>query len=231
MPRRGAQATPSARPRRCALDRRRNALVDVPGVLGHRTLVDGDRLRTGVTAILPHGGNLYVEKAPGARYTINGYGKAAGCPARRAGDDREPAAAHLDALGRPGLGGRPEPRAGGQPRGRGRPRHGQRDRRRVLRRLALGCARPGRAARARARGDRSGRGRRGRRGRDRAGTGTACFGYKAGARWRLAAHRGAHVVGCLVCSNYGARRDLHMLVGPVDIDEDALSRRRPVGRS
>ena len=44
----------------------RNALVDVPGVLvGHRTLVDGDRLRTGVTAILPHGGNLYAEE--GAR--------------------------------------------------------------------------------------------------------------------------------------------------------------------
>ena len=42
---------------------RLNALVDVPGVLvGHRTIAEGDRLRTGVTAILPHGGNLYEEK-------------------------------------------------------------------------------------------------------------------------------------------------------------------------
>ena len=57
----------------------RNALVDVPGVLvGHRTLIEGERLRTGVTAVLPHGGNLYAEKTLGACHTINGYGKAAG---------------------------------------------------------------------------------------------------------------------------------------------------------
>src|SRR5919112_3564993 len=56
-----------------------NALVDVPGVLvGHRTLVEGDRLRTGVTAILPHGGNLYEEKVLGAFHAVNAYGKAAG---------------------------------------------------------------------------------------------------------------------------------------------------------
>src|SRR5512134_2124283 len=41
----------------------RNSLVDVPGVrVGHTTLNEGERLRTGVTAILPHGGNLYSEK-------------------------------------------------------------------------------------------------------------------------------------------------------------------------
>src|SRR5215207_6925168 len=56
-----------------------NALVDVPGVLvGHRTLVEGDRLRTGVTAILPHGGNLYEDKVLGGCHVVNGYGKAAG---------------------------------------------------------------------------------------------------------------------------------------------------------
>src|SRR5918994_7922851 len=56
-----------------------NALVDVPGVLvGHRTLVDEERLRTGVTAILPHGGNLYEEKVLGAYHAVNAYGKAAG---------------------------------------------------------------------------------------------------------------------------------------------------------
>src|SRR4051794_39351549 len=56
-----------------------NALVDVPGVLvGHRTLAEGERLRTGVTAILPHAGNLYEDKVLGACHVINGYGKAAG---------------------------------------------------------------------------------------------------------------------------------------------------------
>ena len=56
-----------------------NALVDVPGVLvGHRTLVEGERLRTGVTAILPHGGNLYADKVLGGCHVVNGYGKAAG---------------------------------------------------------------------------------------------------------------------------------------------------------
>jgi L-aminopeptidase/D-esterase-like protein len=53
----------------------RNALVDVPGVLvGHRTLNEGERLRTGVTAILPHGDNLYAEKVLGACHVVNGYG-------------------------------------------------------------------------------------------------------------------------------------------------------------
>ena len=47
-------------------------------LVGHRTLVEGDRLRTGVTAILPHAGNLYAEKVLGACHMINGYGKAAG---------------------------------------------------------------------------------------------------------------------------------------------------------
>src|SRR5919197_1483119 len=58
---------------------RLNALVDVPGVLvGHRTIVEGERLRTGVTAILPHGGNLYEEKVLGGFHAVNAYGKAAG---------------------------------------------------------------------------------------------------------------------------------------------------------
>ena len=56
-----------------------NALVDVPGVrVGHRTLVEGDRLRTGLTAILPHGGNLFQSKVPAAVWAGNGFGKAAG---------------------------------------------------------------------------------------------------------------------------------------------------------
>lgn len=56
-----------------------NAITDVPGVLvGHTTLIRGDNIRTGVTAILPHGGNLFQEKVPGAVFVGNGFGKLAG---------------------------------------------------------------------------------------------------------------------------------------------------------
>jgi D-aminopeptidase len=56
-----------------------NAITDVEGVrVGHRTLVRGESVRTGVTAILPHGGNLFQRKAPAAVYVGNGFGKAAG---------------------------------------------------------------------------------------------------------------------------------------------------------
>jgi len=56
-----------------------NAITDVAGVrVGHRTLVRGEEVRTGVTAILPHGGDLFREKTPAAVYVGNGYGKASG---------------------------------------------------------------------------------------------------------------------------------------------------------
>ena len=56
-----------------------NAITDVAGVLvGHVTLVEGTAVRTGVTAILPHGGNLYQEKVPAGFSVANGYGKFAG---------------------------------------------------------------------------------------------------------------------------------------------------------
>ncbi|WP_207480073.1 DmpA family aminopeptidase [Arenibaculum pallidiluteum] len=55
-----------------------NAITDVPGVLvGHRTRMEGE-LRTGFTAVLPHGGNLYRDKVPAAVEVINGFGKSAG---------------------------------------------------------------------------------------------------------------------------------------------------------
>src|SRR5262249_1781981 len=55
-----------------------NAITDVTGVkVGHTTIVRGDNIRTGVTAILPHGGNLYREKVPGAVFLGNAYGKLA----------------------------------------------------------------------------------------------------------------------------------------------------------
>src|SRR5215213_599163 len=56
-----------------------NAITDVEGVLvGHTTIIRGDNIRTGVTAILPHGGNLFREKVPGAVFVGNGFGKLAG---------------------------------------------------------------------------------------------------------------------------------------------------------
>jgi len=56
-----------------------NAITDVHGVkVGHITLVAGDSLRTGVTAIVPHDGNIYNLKVPAAIYTGNGYGKLTG---------------------------------------------------------------------------------------------------------------------------------------------------------
>lgn len=56
-----------------------NAITDVQGVLvGHTTLIAGDSIRTGATAILPHGGNLYRNKVPAAAFVFNGFGKSAG---------------------------------------------------------------------------------------------------------------------------------------------------------
>jgi D-aminopeptidase len=56
-----------------------NAITDVAGVrVGHRTLMRGDRVRTGVTAILPHGANLFRDKVPGAVFVGNAFGKLAG---------------------------------------------------------------------------------------------------------------------------------------------------------
>ena len=57
----------------------RNAIVDVAGVaVGHATVVEGDGVRTGVTAILPHAGDLYAERVPAAIHVANGYGKLLG---------------------------------------------------------------------------------------------------------------------------------------------------------
>lgn len=57
----------------------RNAITDVAGVkVGHATIIRGDNIRTGVTAILPHGGNLFREKVAGAVLVGNGFGKLMG---------------------------------------------------------------------------------------------------------------------------------------------------------
>jgi D-aminopeptidase len=195
----------------------RNALVDVPGVLvGHRTLSEGDRLRTGVTAILPHGGNLYSEKVLGACHVVNGYGKAAGLSQL----------AELGTVESPIL---LTSTLSVGPVWEGGLRHlleqnpdAARDRDTVnvivgecfdgwlsdARALAV-RAEHALEAIAAAAGDEL------REGAVGAGTGTTCFGYKSGIGG-ASRRAGGHVLGCLVCSNYGARRDLHLLVGPAD---------------
>ena len=195
----------------------RNTLVDVPGVLvGHRTLIEGDRLRTGVTAILPHGGNLYAENVLGACHVINGYGKPTGLVqlaelgtvespllltnTLSVGPVWEGGLRHLLEL---------NPEAGVD-----------RDTMNVIvaecfdgwlsdsRALAV---RPEHAleAIASASPDET------RDGAVGAGTGTTCFGYKSGVG-TSSRRAGGAVLGCLVVSNYAARRDLHLLTGPVD---------------
>ena len=56
-----------------------NAITDVQGVrVGHVTLIEGDSIRTGVTAILPHGENLFQSKVPAAVHVGNAFGKLVG---------------------------------------------------------------------------------------------------------------------------------------------------------
>ncbi len=56
-----------------------NAITDVPGVaVGQVTIDRGDTIRTGVTAILPHGGNVFAEKVPAGLVVANGFGKLMG---------------------------------------------------------------------------------------------------------------------------------------------------------
>ena len=58
---------------------KQNAITDVPGVkVGQVTLIKADSIRTGVTAILPHGGNIFQQKVPAAIFVANGFGKLAG---------------------------------------------------------------------------------------------------------------------------------------------------------
>jgi D-aminopeptidase len=56
-----------------------NAITDVEGVrVGHTTIVEGDTVRTGVTAVVPHGGNVFQDKVAGAVFVGNAFGKLAG---------------------------------------------------------------------------------------------------------------------------------------------------------
>jgi len=199
----------------------RNALVDVPGVLvGHRTIAEGDRLRTGVTAILPHGGNLYEEKVLGGHHAVNAYGKAAGLTQlAELGTIESPIVlTNTLAVGAAWEGGlrhvlEQNPGAAVD-----------RDTVNVIvgecfdgwlsdaRALAV---RPEHAVEAIA----AATGHETAEGAVGAGTGTTCFGFKSGVG-TSSRTVGEHTLGCLVVSNYGARRDLHLLLGrAVDLPE------------
>ncbi len=57
----------------------RNAITDVSGVsVGHSTIMQGDDIRTGVTVVVPHQGNVFQDKVPGAVFVGNAFGKLAG---------------------------------------------------------------------------------------------------------------------------------------------------------
>ena len=185
-------------------------------LVGHRTLHEGDRLRTGVSAILPHGGNLYAEKVHGACHVVNGYGKAAGLSQLEELGTIESPILLTSTLS---VG----------PVWEGGLRHlleqnpdAARDRDTVNVIVGecfdgwLSDARslPVRAehaleAIAAASAEEAAEGGVG------AGTGTTCFGYKAGIGG-ASRQTDPYVLGCLVCSNYGSRRDLHLLAGPVE---------------
>jgi D-aminopeptidase len=183
-----------------------NAITDVNGVrVGHVTLIEGDAVRTGVTVVVPHGGNLFQDKVPGAVFVGNAFGKLAGSTqVEELGTIETPIAltntlsvgAVIDGLVRwtldqPGnqnvrsvnaLVG--ETNDGGLNDIRGqhvRPQH-------VLE--ALTSASSGAV----------------REGSVGAGTGTQAFGWKGGigtASRQLAASQGGYVLGVLVQSNYG----------------------------
>jgi D-aminopeptidase len=194
-----------------------NALVDVPGVMvGHVTLADGDRLRTGVTAILPHGGNLYTEKVLGACHVINGYGKAAGLSQlEELGTVESPilltSTLSVGAAWEGGL------------------RHLLDQNSDVARdgdtlNVIVGECFDGWLSDARALAVRpehaleaiaAASTEDAREGALGAGAGTTCFGFKSGVG-TCSRRLGVHVLGCLVVSNYGTRRDRHLLFGATE---------------
>ena len=214
-----------------------NAITDVAGVrVGHVTIArdqpDGGRpLRTGVTAILPHGGNVFTSKVPAAFHVINGFGKATGSTQlQELGVLETPVAltgtlsvgAAMEGLVRHALEENPE--IGGSAGTVNavvaecsdarlsdiralavRPRH-------VLEAVAAAAGGPV------------------AEGSVGAGTGMVCYGWKGGigTASRLAGEAaGGFTVGALVLANFGRGRDLR--IAGVPVGERLLHRDDPVG--
>ncbi|MEZ4615595.1 MAG: P1 family peptidase [Caldilineaceae bacterium] len=183
-----------------------NGITDVTGVLvGHVTLIEGDDIRTGATAILPHPGNLYREKVPAGLAVGNGYGKLMGSTQiQELGEMETPivltntlavpraADAILDwTLAQPG---NEEVRSVNLVVGETNDGYLNNIRRRLLTadliRQAIDVAQPGPIV----------------EGAVGAGTGTVAFGWKGGigtSSRRLPRDLGGYTVGVLVQSNYG----------------------------
>lgn len=188
-----------------------NAITDVAGVrVGHVTLIEGDDVRTGATAILPHGGNLYQDKVPAGVVVGNGFGKLMGVTQiRELGEIETPivltntlsvprgAEAILDwTLSRPG---NEAVRSVNAVVGETNDGFLNNIRRRVLRaehiRRAIETADTGAVA----------------EGTVGAGTGTVSFGWKGGigtSSRRLPAALGGYTLGVLVQTNYGGVLDI-----------------------
>jgi len=196
-----------------------NAITDVAGVrVGHVTLNDGDgphAVRTGVTVILPHEGNLYHQKVMAAVHTINGYGKAIGFEqVREFGQIESPIGLTntvsvglvADALIAWALRQNPQARSANVVVGECNDGHLNDIRGGHVRRehvwQAVDAAAPGPVA----------------EGNVGAGTGMRCFGFKGGvgtASRRLEAAQGGFTVGALVVANFGQRELLRVDGVPV----------------
>jgi len=217
----------------------RNAITDVVGVrVGHETLIedfsDGNAVRTGVTAIVPHEGNVFTEKVLGACDVINGYGKATGLTQlAELGTVESPILITSTlAVGAAWEGGllhvlEQNPEAGrdrdtvnvivgecfdgwlSDARGMHvRPEHARR---------AIAAADDGDVA----------------EGSVGAGTGTSCLGFKSGVGTasRTSEAEPAATLGALVVTNYGGRRDLHLLLDRPSDRNPATAPGEPAGGS
>ncbi|MGD8329679.1 MAG: P1 family peptidase [Acidobacteriota bacterium] len=195
-----------------------DAITDVAGVrVGHATVRDADRFRTGVTAILPHGGNLFREKVPAAIVVGNGFGKLAGLSQVQ----------ELGTLETPVLltGTLSVPRVADALITYMLELPGNEDVRSIN--PVVGETNDGRLSDIRARPNgleqvraainaaRSGPVEEGAVG---AGTGTVAFGFKGGigtASRRVGERAGGWTIGVLVQSNFGSRRSLQIVGAPV----------------
>ncbi len=193
-----------------------NAITDVEGVcVGQVTLKQGDSIRTGVTAILPHGGNLFQQKAPAGVFIANAFGKLAGSTqVEELGNIETPiiltntlsvaegiAGAVEYTLSQPGneqvfsvnaVVGETNDRSLNDIRGRHVTKEHVRE---AIRRAGGGAVEEGDVG---------------------AGTGTVCFGFKGGIGTSsrvLPAALGGYTVGVLVQSNFGGI--LHIMGAPV----------------
>ncbi len=190
----------------------RNAIVDVPGVrVGHRTLAEE---LTGVTAILPHGDNLYEESVPAACHVINGYGKAAGLSQLAELGTLESPILLTNTLA---VGAVWE---GGLRHALDQSPEAARDRDTVnvvvaecfdgwLSHARALHVRPEHALEAIAAATEH----EASAGNVGAGAGTMAFGYKAGVGMASRRSESGHLLGCLALPNFGAARDRHMLLG------------------